>query len=306
MSATRIDTDALIALRRAADAVDLSSRRRVMTELGGQRLSGFRGRGMEFDDFRVYQPGDDLRTMDWRVTARTGTPHVRLYQEERERPVILAVDLRAGMWFGTRGCFKAVAAARAAALCAWAAAANNDRVGGLTIADASHDEIRPGAGRRRTLQLIHAMAAHQAPTSPTKAGDSPALADALRRLNRTARSGALVGVFSDFDGLGDTESALLHRLGQRTELIIGFVHDVIEQAPPPPGRYPVTDGRDALRVLDTADRALCQRWQLAYQRRVEAVARIARQCRAHWLDLPTHVSAEQAVSQAFGRRRLAA
>ena len=112
---TRIDLDALIALRQQAHVLDLSSRPRVMTDLAGAHASGFCGRGMEFDDYRVYQPGDDLRAMDWRVTARTGTPHIRLYHEERERPVILCVDLRPAMWFATRGRFKAVCAAEAAA-----------------------------------------------------------------------------------------------------------------------------------------------------------------------------------------------
>src|ERR687891_545971 len=131
MAAHRIDTDDLIALRRHAGAIDFAGRRRVLTDQSGAHVSGFRGRGMDFEEHRVYQAGDEARTIDWRVTARTGTTHVRLYREERERPVLLVVDARPAMQFGTRGCFKSVLAARAAALCAWAAHARGDRVGGM-------------------------------------------------------------------------------------------------------------------------------------------------------------------------------
>ena len=156
-SPCKIELDDLLAWRQHAAAVDLSSRRRVLTDLAGTHLSGFRGRGMEFEEHRVYQPGDEVRSMDWRVTARTGEPHIRLYREERERPVILVADLRATMQFGTRGCFKSVLAARALALCAWSAMANGDRVGGLVLDGQREQQLRSAGGRRGVLQLMHAL-----------------------------------------------------------------------------------------------------------------------------------------------------
>ena len=296
---TRIDMEALTGLRRQAAALDLSSRPRVMTDLAGAHASGFRGRGMEFDDYRVYQPGDDLRAMDWRVTARTGTPHVRLYHEERERPVMLCVDLRPAMWFATRGRFKSVVAAEAAALCGWAALDNRDRVGGLSFDGQRHAEIRPG-GRPQLLQWLHTLADSTPAHGPARAD---ALSQLLRRLLRTARPGTLVGLFSDFRQLGPMESALLRKLGQRVELILGFVVDPIEQRLPPAGRYPLADETGQIRWIDTGDPHHRRRWSEQYAQRRAAAESAARSCRAHWVELSTDGEPLDALSTALGRRR---
>ncbi|MBY0274525.1 DUF58 domain-containing protein, partial [Candidatus Binatia bacterium] len=125
----------LVALRSDAARLDASPRGRVRTLHAGAYASAFRGRGMEFDETRAYQPGDDVRAIDWRVTARTGRVHTKLFHEERERPVLLLVDQRMHMRFGTRDAFKSVVAARAAATVAWAARDQGDRVGGLIVTD---------------------------------------------------------------------------------------------------------------------------------------------------------------------------
>ena len=313
MSATRIELPDLIGLRRLAGAVDLSSRRRVMTELSGPQLSGFRGRGMEFEEHRVYQPGDEVRTIDWRVTARTGQPHIRLHREERERPVLVAVDLRQSMRFGTRGCFKSVLAARAAACCAWAASANGDRVGGLSFSDAQHHEVRPAAGRRGVLALCHQLEEHQqktpAPlgeTSPSSPNDAPgALHAALQRLQHIAAPGALIAIFSDFRELDrNCESALLS-LARRCELILGFVHDPLEAALPKPGRYLLTGAADQapgwLRTSKKADRI---QWAARFEQRQQGLMHLSRRCSAHWWSLNTATPLSHAVLAGFGRRRL--
>lgn len=302
MPAHRIDIDELIALRREASGVDLSSRRRVMTDLAGSRLSGFRGRGMDFEEHRAYQPGDEARTIDWRVTARSGKLHVRVYREERERPVLLAVDLRPAMWFGTRRCYKAVLAARAAALCAWSAATNGDRVGGACLSGAGLKEVRTAAGPRAVLRLIHALA-----------GDPPAeppahtLADLLRLLLRTVRPGSLVGVFSDFRGLGKLEQDLLLRLGQRAELIAGFVYDPLDAELPPPDIYPLArQAPGSPPLLDTTGSEERLRWRAAHDARRSALSTITRRSHAHWLELCTANPLMDSLEHAFGRRRLCA
>lgn len=312
MSATRIELPDLIGLRRLASAVDLSSRRRVMTELSGPQLSGFRGRGMEFEEHRVYQPGDEVRTIDWRVTARTGQPHIRLHREERERPVLVAVDLRQTMRFGTRGCFKSVLAARAAACCAWAASANGDRVGGLSFSESQHHEVRPAAGSRGVLALCHQLEEHQktpAPPSEVPASSSTdtreALHGALQRLQHIAAPGALIAIFSDFRELDRRcESALLS-LSRRCELILGFVHDPLEVELPKPGRYLLTGAVDQapgwLSTGRAADRAL---WAARFDERQQALTQLSRRCKAHWWSLNTATPLSQAVLAGFGRRRL--
>jgi uncharacterized protein (DUF58 family) len=123
---------------------------RVTSEaLAGTYHSAFRGRGVEFEEVRPYVVGDDVRTIDWRVSARTGRAHTRLFRAERERPVYLLLDQRHSMFFGTRGSMKSVQAAHAAALLAWAALAGGDRVGGLVLGSAGRQESRPRRSRRR-------------------------------------------------------------------------------------------------------------------------------------------------------------
>ena len=146
-SLVRASLPELIALRAAGESLNLAAMRvRALGE--GGHLSPFKGRGVEYDESRLYQPGDDLRTMDWRVTARTGKPHTKIFRDERDRPVLVWLDLRRPMHFATRGAFKAVRAAQTAALISWSAVANGDRLGGLVFSEREHVEIRPGLGRR--------------------------------------------------------------------------------------------------------------------------------------------------------------
>ena len=297
MAAHFIEIDDLLAQRTVAAAVDLSSRRRVSTDLQGTHLSAFRGRGMEFEEHRVYQPGDEVRTIDWRVTARTGETHVRLYREERERPVLIAVDYRAAMWFGTRRCFKAVLAARVAAALAWAAVGNGDRVGGFSFGR-GHAESRPAGGRRGVSNFLHQLC--QQNGEPQDEGLSPA----LRRLLRIARPGAVVCVISDFRGLDSSAEDQLRQLARHCELILVRISDPLERAAPPPGRYPVRAQQQAeLRVLDTRQTALRQHWSEEFSHRTDQIQKLAATCRGHCLELGTEQDLSSALAEAFGLRR---
>ena len=149
----------LIRLSGPARAIALNVLR-VNSLQTGAYVSHFRGRGMEFDESRPYQPGDDPRSIDWRVTARSTTAYTKLFREERERPVLVAVDLRSNMHFATQGCFKSVNASRAAALLSWAAHHRGDRLGGLIFGDTTHRELKPRLGRRAALRFVHELAEH--------------------------------------------------------------------------------------------------------------------------------------------------
>ena len=158
-SPVSVSQPALIRLYGPAKAIALDVLR-VNSLQTGAYVSRFRGRGMEFDESRPYQPGDDPRSIDWRVTARSTTAYTKLFREERERPVLLLVDLRSNMHFATRGCFKSVNASRAAALIAWAAHHRGDRLGGLIFGDTVHRELKPRLGRQAALRFVHALAEH--------------------------------------------------------------------------------------------------------------------------------------------------
>lgn len=208
-----------------------------------------RGRGLEVDEVRAYQPGDDFRAIDWRVTARSGRLHTKMFLEEREHALFLALDAGPAMRFGSRVAFKWVAAARAAGLLAWLAAEAGDRVGGLVYGQGERlADTPPADSPARLFRLFEAA-------SPPPAGQPAAAAAALRRLRVLARHGAVVVLFSDGAGWGEDEAAALGDLARRNDVALVLVSDPLEEEPPPPGRWLVGDGTAKLR-LDTGDAAV--------------------------------------------------
>ena len=202
---------------------------------------------MEYSESRIYLPGDDIRSIDWRVTARTGRPHTKLFHEERDRPVLFVVDLGNHMRFGTRRAFKSVVAAETASLLAWTAADNGDRVGGLVLAGGPVAESRIRGGPRGALGLFRALAEAGSGTE-APAGDG--LGDGLARALRMARPGTLVIAVSDFSGLQDAAERHLAKMCEQSDLLCAWIHDRLEATPPPPARYPIGDGRRTA-ILDT-------------------------------------------------------
>lgn len=297
----RADLKELIALRAQARRLDLAPRGRVLATRGGGHLSRFRGRGMEFDESRVYLPGDDPRNMDWRVTARAGTPHVKLFREERERPVWLLVDQGPSMRFGTRVAFKSVVAARVAALLGWAAVDRGDRVGGLVFDEARHLERRPAARGAGLLPLLERLAAPVEPGMGEGGWTSPAAA--ASHLAALVRPGSLIALVSDFADLDQPDGAWIARLASGTELLLVLVHDPIEASAPPAGRYPVLmDGRRG--ILDLTGAGARTRYQAAFERRLALLERLARLHGAHWLRLSTVDPVGPALALALGARRI--
>lgn len=264
------DVDELIQLRFSTLGLDLWSGSRVQTYLVGGHHSAFRGRGIDFDESRYYQPGDDIRHMDWRVTARTGHPHTKVFREERERPIFLIVDQGPSMRFGTRVAFKSVIAARTAALFGWTAVNGGDRVGAFIFGVDPDHEIRPAGGRRGVLRLIRSLAEASQQTLDTNNGDMPRLGNILAGVRRVVRPGSLIVMLSDFRGLDAEAERHLTRLRQHNDLLACFIYDGLEGTPPPPARYSVTDGR-TIAVVDTADRNVRRDYQAGFQTRLNHV-----------------------------------
>ena len=261
---------------------------KVRTHQFGGHRSSFRGRGMEFDEVRVYHPGDDVRTIDWRVTARTGKPHTKLFQEERERPVLILTDARARMRFGTRGSFKSVLAAEAAAVLSWVGIAGGDRVGGVVLAPSAVGAYKPERSRRRILNFVRAIADATAERAGPVGGPAgePSLAEALARMRALARPGTLVFLVSDFADFDEHAVRELERLAMDSHVTGLFVYDRLEAAMPDPGRYPVTDGVRIARLEadDEAARAAHARRFAAHHDHVE---RAFRERGMTFLDLAT-------------------
>jgi len=248
--ATRVSIDELIALRQQARKLNFGHRQVALAQLAGNHASRFRGRGMDYQESRIYQPGDDIRSMDWRVTARTGRPHTKVYQEERERPVVVCVDLNPGMFFASRGVLKSVIAARTAGLIGWAAIAHGDRIGALLF-NGEHHELPPRGGKHGVLRLIRQLVAQSDPLENLKHPPHPeGLNTALARLRRVSRPGSLIFLLSDFYGIDDETGNHLMRLRQHNDVFAIQLVDALELAPPPPARYAVSDGRHT-GILDT-------------------------------------------------------
>jgi len=268
---------------------------------GDAYLSPFRGRGMEHDESRPYQPGDDVRSLDWRVMARTGRPHTKVFREERERPVFCWVDYRKRMFFGTRGTFKHVQAANLAALTAWRAVLHSDRVGGLVFSDAEHHELKPARGRAAALHLFRKLEAAQDWPEHAR-NDGPVINSSLARLRRLARPGSLLVLCSDFRGLDATGESHIAYLARHNALLLFFIFDPVEARLPPPGRYPVTSAGHEW-VMDTTDKRLVQAHQARHQKHLERLQDLCRRSRASFFPCSTEMLPQQVMQRALGDGR---
>jgi len=279
-----LELDSLIRLRAAARGLELSARRRVLSVQAGGYLSVYHGRGMEFDEVRAYQPGDDARTIDWRVTARRGRPHTKLFREERERPVMLLVDLHPGMYFGSRVQFKSVLAGRLSAVLGWAAVRAGDRVGGIVQAAGQHREIHPTARENGLLLLLRAMVELQ-PIQPDVI--TPGRLDsALGRMARMALPGGMIVIFSDFRELGDNAEKYLSIMARHNDVIVALLYDPLEKAPPPAGLYRLGLNQQRMTV-DTSRPSDIEQWQTQFQRHREKIRNMCSRYAIHFMEIAT-------------------
>ncbi len=242
---TEVTQKQLIELRFAAASLLRHDRtRKVASTLGGHR-SRLRGRGLEFQEVRQYQAGDEIRHIDWRVTARTSVAHTKLFQAERERPVILCLDQSRSMFFGSRCCMKSVVAAMAAGALAWAALERSDRVGGLVFNDSEHTEVRPRNSRRAVLHLLNTMTGYnRALSAATAAEQSGQLARSLEELRRTTRPGSTVYIISDFYDFDEAARRQLHNISRHNDVIGVVISDPMEAAFRWHGDFSVSDGEN--------------------------------------------------------------
>jgi uncharacterized protein (DUF58 family) len=277
------DLAELVALRGAAHGLDLHAHRPALARLAGGHRSGQRGRGLEFEEVRLYAPGDDARTIDWRVTARRGRAHTKLFREERERPVWLVADLHPGLFFGSRRQLKSALLLRAAALLAWAAARGGDRVGGvLPAAEGAPRLWAPRAREAGVLPLLQALVQAQprAPGAPR-----PELLHAsLAALRAVLQPGSLVLLLSDFGGLDDAAQALLSAIAARADVRLLWLTDPLEARGLPDGAFRVgLPGR--LWWLD-GERSRAA-WQAAWAERAARLADTARRLNLPLMPLAT-------------------
>lgn len=264
--------DELVGLRDQAQALRRNTRKKSAAPTSGPAISRRLGRGLDFAEVREYQAGDDVRMIDWKVTARTGKTHTKLFVEERERPVMLVVDFRSHMRFGTQGMFKSVMAARLSALLGWTANFNHDRVGGFVFTDDWHTDIRPRSGRRGLMSFFRGIADAQ---MHAPSGDVGQLADTLRRLRTVVHGGSTVIIFSDFIGFDDDAKNAMGNLLNRLDILAVHIVDPIECELPQSGRYNIKgmhSQAERLLSIDTGSRVHAQQYLQKQVRHQQAVA----------------------------------
>jgi len=248
-----VDLEQLIALEQKGRKVSLLPRQPVHSLLSGRYASRMRGRGLNFEEIRDYRSGDDVRSIDWKVTARLQSPHVRVFNEERDRQGLLVVDQRLSMFFGTRRAMKSVTAAEIAAVVAWRILSVGDRVGGIVFNDRSIEEVRPQRSRRIVLQYLTKLAEQNQALGVGRGitRDATMLNRAVDRIRRVAPHDATVVIFSDFDGADETTRHAIAALAAHNTVIAVLIHDPSQSELPATGRMTVTDGELQI-ALDVA------------------------------------------------------
>ena len=295
---TWISAQSLIKLRMQANQLPLSSGK-IHAKQGGAYLSSFKGRGMEFDESRIYQAGDDIRNMDWRVTARTGTAHTKVFREERERPILLCLDLNPSMMFATRNKFKSVIAAELAVLIAWNCAKNNDRVGGLIFSANDHVEIKPRRGKTAVLDFIRHCTEHNCWTTDANKEDARNMTSAITRLQRVTHPGSLIFMFSDFREMNEKSLSHLANISRHNDVILIKIIDPIEIELPVSGSYKLTDGLKKLQI-QTFSKKIKQQYKQQHETKSQEFEKFCRKHRIHLITISTSDNAIEELQKGLG------
>lgn len=299
MSSVRPRLDELLELRHQAHTLGIASHHLVNSSFSGLYASVFRGQGLNFEEVREYREGDDIRNMDWKVTARTGEAHLKVFREERERSVMLCVDQGAHMQFGTRKTFKSVQAARAAALLGWAANGLHDRVGGLLFGADDRHYFRPTKDRRALWQLLRAL------TTPVRSSrESPPelLEEILRQAATGVGTGGLVFVIADFNRPHKALVKGLTQLRQKHAVVLVPVDDAADSAIPAMGDvlFRAPDGQ--LLSVNTDDAGGRQAYHDAWVERREALMRTAHGAGCALIPLSTAEDVHTSLMRGLQRR----
>tara|TARA_E500000331_G_scaffold124734_1_gene122415 strand:- start:203 stop:1129 length:927 start_codon:yes stop_codon:yes gene_type:complete len=282
-----VDLQQLLGLRHSAYK-DLTNNSNAVGHQSGLKISKTRGRGVDFAEVRQYQPGDDARMIDWRVTARKNKPHTKIFREERERPVLIFVDQSQQMFFGSQLRLKSVAAADITARIAWQTLAAGDRVGAVIVDNHSQHLFRPYRSSRAVGRLLNQLAiSNQSLTRyPDKLSGSRQLAG-LQQLQRLTHNRFRIFVVSDFAGELEMWRNHLQRLARNNQVDVIQIYDPLDQALPPTGHYVVTDGQQRVNFFSGNPRVR-ENYAQQFKHRRDALQDMCRHPSMHHRALSTH------------------
>jgi len=301
----------LIRLSQSARQLPLKAGK-IRSQWSGGYLSPFKGRGMEFDEVRPYQVGDEIRNLDWRVMARTGKPYTKTFREERERSVLLFLDLNSPMFFATQKAFKSVIASYAASLLAWSANYHGDRLGGLIFSESQHLELRPKRGKKAVIHYIQQLVEHDAWNKRSNDDDTESneshysgnsTEQALFRLQQVTNPGSLVFMISDFRGLTKQAEETVAQLSKHNDIVLIFVFDPIESNLPPKGLYRVCNQDNIAFTLDTNNEQFREQFHDNFISRETRLKKMCQRYGMYFLPLATNDNILSALQIGLGVKR---
>lgn len=304
------ELSSLLNARHWASRLTLFGRHLARNQLLGNVRSNFRGRGMEFEEVRRYQPGDDIRNIDWKVTARADGTYTKLFREERERPCHLVVDQRANMFFGSNRLFKSVLAAHIASGIAWAALAGGDRVGGQVLSNQGHTDSRGKRSKQAVLRFLHALQdANQALVQPNGSNGTEPLTNVARPLSlhqgleecqRLIRPGTALYIVSDLSDFDGQCAKALATLSKSCDVSVLQIMDPFEQELPVRGVLAASDGQQHARIRFSSD--LVSRYQYERSQHQLKINTAIKRAKAFYTILSTNEDARKHLLRIYSTR----
>lgn len=300
----QVDLSELLQLSQNARFLSLSALRRPASQ-SGQHMSRLLARGMEFAESRRYQSGDDIRNIDWRVTARTGRTHTKLFAAEKERSVLISVDMQSSMFFASRGVFKSVQAAMMMGSIAWSAALAGDRLGGIIFDGVNFFESRPALGKKGVFPFLHALAEQanflQTKIKRTLPPSEEAMDQAITHLHQVAKPGSLIFMVSDFRHLTSYAQNLLIQISLHSDLCLCFIYDQLERQLPRNDNFPVKNGKIELDV-DTYTKGNLEKYHQQFIERRAKVASLTTHRHIHFIECGTEEECFDVLMKHFSKR----
>ena len=265
----------LIKLKYFTSGFSFLPRQPVKSLLAGKYGSKLRGRGLNFEEIRQYRPGDDIRNMDWKVTARTGKPHTRVYTEERDRPVVAIVDQRLSMFFGSQLNMKSVTASQIAAISLWKAMQDHDRVGAYIFNDTDIESIRPHRSQKNITTILSSLVQYSQELASEKPRTVSAerLNNVLEMVSRQRSHDHLYIVISDFWGVTNDSYRSVKQLARNNDVLLFLIHDPIAKKMPESGLIKITDGSGSMVEVDSSYKRIQQQFPKVLEGRINELVK---------------------------------
>ncbi|WP_395166675.1 DUF58 domain-containing protein [Francisella salimarina] len=288
----KADIQELLNHRYQAKSLKLFANQKVNTTNAGTNISNAKGRGMDFDEVRHYQAGDDIRLMHWSLTARLGKPYTKVYHEERERSLYFIVDQNSTMNFGTRECFKCVKAANTLALLGFGALEAHDKVGGIIFDDQGYNFYPAKQDKSALIKMFNFITTDH---KDYQLKSQKKLADVIKFLYAKVRSNSVIIIISDFSSFDEQAKQYLKLLRAKNEVINIFSYDPIEKELPALDTYYFSDGEHRI-VLDAASKKQRSVYKNLYQERYTAIKDFSRKNKTGFIEIATNDDLVKAVN----------